>query len=149
MIQITQAQLNTVVATCSRNKQLTGNVYYLWTMTHKLTKQNWKFIPYLLPATGAIGYEPSYDQFQIDVDSSSAQVYIATGTTTPVNLHLIPGQYYVKIYEQASPTNLNPLTAFDVVYEGMANIIGTNPVYNDIVSYTGNSSSQVFKVYQG
>ena len=148
MIQITQAQLNTVVATCSRNKQLTGSVYYLWTMTHKLTKQNWKFIPYLLPATGAVGYEPSYDQFQIDVDSASAQVYIATGTTTPVNLHLIPGHYYVKIYEQASPTNLNPLTAFDVVYEGMANIIGTNPVYNDIEVYTGNTNT-TFKVYQG
>jgi len=148
MIQITQAQLNTVVATCSRNKQLTGNVYYLWTMTHKLTKQNWKFLPYLLPATGAIGYEPSYDQFQIDVDSASSEVFIATGTTTPVNLHLIPGQYYVKIYEQASPTNLNPLTAFDVVYEGMANIIGTNPVYNDIEVYTGNTNT-TFKVYQG
>ena len=148
MIPITQAQLNTVVATCSRNKQLTGSVYYLWTMTHKLTKQNWKFIPYLLPATGAVGYEPSYDQFQIDVDSASAQVYIATGTTTPVNLHLIPGHYYVKIYEQASPTNLNPLTAFDVVYEGMANIIGTNPVYNDIEVYTGNTNT-TFKVYQG
>ena len=148
MIQITQAQLNTVVATCSRNKQLTGNVYYLWTMTHKLTKQNWKFLPYLLPATGAIGYEPSYDQFQIDVDSASSEVFIATGTTTPVNLHLIPGQYYVKIYEQSSPTNLNPLTAFDVVYEGMANIIGTNPVYNDIEVYTGNTNT-TFKVYQG
>ena len=148
MIPITQAQLNTVVATCSRNKQLTGSVYYLWTMTHKLTKQNWKFIPYLLPATGAVGYEPSYDQFQIDVDSASAQVYIATGTTTPVNLHLIPGHYYVKIYEQASSTNLNPLTAFDVVYEGMANIIGTNPVYNDIEVYTGNTNT-TFKVYQG
>ena len=148
MIQITQAQLNTVVATCSRNKQLTGSVYYLWTMTHKLTKQNWKFIPYLLPATGAVGYEPSYDQFQIDVDSASAEVFIATGTTTPVNLHLIPGHYYVKIYEQASSTNLNPLTAFDVVYEGMANIIGTNPVYNDIEVYTGNTNT-TFKVYQG
>ena len=148
MIQITQAQLNTVVATCSRNKQLTGNVYYLWTMTHKLTKQNWKFIPYLLPATGAIGYEPSYDQFQIDVDSASSEVFIATGTTTPVNLHLIPGQYYVKIYEQASSTNLNPITAFDVVYEGMANVIGTNPAYNDIEVYTGNTNT-TFKVYQG
>ena len=148
MIPINQAELNTVVATCSRNKQLTGSVYYLWTMTHKLTKQNWKFIPYLLPATGAVGYEPSYDQFQIDVDSASAEVFIATGTTTPVNLHLIPGHYYVKIYEQASPTNLNPLTAFDVVYEGMANIIGTNPVYNDIEVYTGNTNT-TFKVYQG
>jgi len=77
MIPINQAQLNTVVATCSRNKQLTGTVYYLWT------------------------------------------------------------------------TNLNPITAFDVVYEGMANVIGTNPVYNDIVSYSGTSSSQIFKVYQG
>ena len=148
MIPINQAELNTVVATCSRNKQLTGSVYYLWTMTHKLTKQNWKFIPYLLPATGAIGYEPSYDQCQIDGDSASAEVFIATGTTTPVNLHLIPGHYYVKIYEQASPTNLNPLTAFDVVYEGMANIIGTNPVYNDIEVYTGNTNT-TFKVYQG
>ena len=149
MIAINQGQLNNVIATCSRNKQLTGTVYYLWTMTHKLTKQNWKFIPYLLPATGAVGYEPSYDLFQVNVNENSAQVYIATGTTTPVNLHLIPGQYFVKIYEQASPTNLNPLQSYDVVYEGMANVIGTNPAYNDIVEYTGNSASQIFKVYQG
>jgi hypothetical protein len=43
---------------------------------------------------------------------------------------------------------LNPLQSYDVVYEGMANIIGTNPAYNQIETYTGNTNT-TFKVYQG
>jgi hypothetical protein len=145
MIQITQGELNNVVATCSRNKQLTGNVTYLWSITHKLTKQNWKFIPFLLPSD-SIGYAPSYDLFQINTDFTEPELFIATGYTKPTNLHLIPGQYFVKIYEQTSNSNLNPSQSFDVVYEGMANVLGPNAPYEEIVSYSGNTG-QVFKVY--
>jgi hypothetical protein len=145
MIQITQGELNNVVATCSRNKQLTGNVTYLWSITHKLTKQNWKFIPFLLPSD-SIGYAPSYDLFQINTDFTEPENFIAIGYTQPVNLHLIQGQYFVKIYEQTSTTNLNTQSAYDVVYEGMINVLGTNAPYEEIVSYSGNTG-QVFKVY--
>jgi hypothetical protein len=148
MIQITQGELNNVVATCSRNKQLTGNVTYLWSITHKLTKQNWKFIPFLLPSD-SIGYAPSYDLFQINTDFTEPENFIAIGYTQPVNLHLIQGQYFVKIYEQTSTTNLNPSQSYDVVYEGMANVINSNAPYNEIVSYSGTNNNQIFKVYKG
>jgi hypothetical protein len=144
MVQIEKGTFNQVVATCSRNKTLTGNVSYLWSMTHKLSKQNWKFIPYRVPAI--VNYAPSYDLFNLNVIDSQPEVFIYTGTTD-VNLHLIPGQYFVKIYEQCSPTNLNPMLSYEVVYEGTATVNYSGSPENEIVSYSGNTD--VFTVYQG
>jgi hypothetical protein len=148
MILLNQEVLNEAAATCSRNKQLTGNVTYLWSMTHKLTNQNWKFIPYRIPSVTP-GYAPSWDLFNINILSGSTEVFISTGATSNVNVHLIPGQYFVKIYEQQSPTNLNPNLSYDVVYEGIATVFGVNQPQNEIISYTGTPNSNIFKIYQG
>ena len=147
MIQIETGILNTVVGTCSRNKQLTGNVTYLWSLTHKLTKQNWRSIPYRI-ASVTPGYDPSYDLFYVDVDNTSPEVFIATGATN-VNLHLLPGQYYVKVYEQVSTTNLNPALSYNAVYETTANVNYSGSPQNEIVAYTGGSNNEVFKIYNG
>lgn len=144
MVQIEKGTFNQVVATCSRNKTLTGTVYYLWSMTHKLTKQNWKFIPYQVPTI--VPYAPSYDLFNMNVIDTQAEVFIYTGTTD-VNLHLIPGQYFVKIYEQCQRTNLNPMLSYDVVYEGTATVNYSGSPQNEIISYSG--GTDVFKVYEG
>lgn len=145
MIQIQKGTFNEVVATCSRNKTLTGNVTYLWSMTHKLTKQNWKFIPFRVPAT--VDYAPSYDLFTMNVDSSSPEVFTASTSANTVNLHLEPGQYFVKIYEQCSTTNLNPMLSYDYVYEGTANVNWSGSPQNEIIAYTANTD--VFIVYNG
>jgi hypothetical protein len=63
-----------------------------------------------------------------------------------VNLHLIPGQYFVKIYEQQSTTNLNPNYSYDVVYEGIAEVISSGTSTTE-VSYSG--TSNIFIVYEG
>ena len=144
MVQIQSGIFNQVVATCSRNKTLTGSVSYLWSMTHKLTKQSWKFLPYrVLPV---VDYAPSYDLFNINVIDTQPEVFIYSGITE-VNLHLIHGQYFVKIYEQCSDTNLNPMLSYDVVYEGTATVNFSGSPENEIVSYTGNTD--IFKVYNG
>lgn len=142
MIILQQGSSNQAIATCSRNKNLTGTVYYLWTIRHKLSNQAWQFLPYrVVPITS---YNPSYDLFNIDIYLNQPQVLSGT-SINPVNLHLIPGEYYLKIYEQSSSTNLNPSLAYDVVYEGTITVKPQVPI--EEVSYTG--TSDVFIVYNG
>jgi hypothetical protein len=145
MVQIQKGEFNNVVATCSRNKMLTGNVTYLWSMTHKISKQNWKFLPYRVPPS--VPYAPSYDEFTMNVDDSTPEVFTASTSANTVNLHLIEGQYFVKIYEQLSTTNLNPQLSYDVVYEGTATVNFSGSPQNEIISYSG--ASGIFKVYNG
>ena len=145
MVQIEAGTFNEVVATCSRNKTLTGNVTYLWSMTHKLTKENWKFIPFrIIPS---VNYAPSYDLFTMNVIDTSPEVFTASTSANTVNIHLIPGQYFVKIYEQCSTSNLNAMLSYDVVYEGTATVNYSGSPQNEIVSYSGNTN--IFKVYNG
>ena len=145
MIQIQRGELNDVVATCSRNKMLTGSVTYLWTMTHKLSRQNWKFLPFRVQPS--VPYPPSYDLFTVNVDYNQPEVFTASTSANTVNLHLIEGQYFVKIYEQTSTTNLNPNLSYNVVYEGTANVNWSGSPQNQIVSYTGGTN--IFKIYNG
>lgn len=142
MIYLQQGDINQgALVTCSRNKTLTGNVTYLWTVRHKLSQQSWKFIPYREPSN--LGYEPSKDLFIISVDETIAQVYIGTATQA-ANLHFIPGEYYLKIYEQTSTTNLNPSLSYDVVYEGMMVVESSSPIGQ--IDYTGVSETII--IYQ-
>lgn len=146
MIQIQRGEVNNLVATCSRNKTLTGNnVNYLWSMTHKLTNQNWRFLPYRIPPL--VNYAPSYDLFVLNVDYSLPEVFTGATSSNDANAHLLDGQYYVKIYEQYSSTNLNPQLSHDVVYEGTADVNFSGSPQNEIITYSG--TGQVFKIYNG
>lgn len=143
MVYLNQGQTGqTANVTCSRNKNLTGSVTYLWTVRHKLSQQSYKFIPYRIPPS-IVGYEPSYDQFVISIDDSSPEVYIGSSGTS-VNVHMIPGEWYLKIYEQYSTSNLNPALSYDVVYEGMIRVNAEDPIGQ--ISYTG--TSEVIIIYQ-
>jgi hypothetical protein len=143
MIILQQGQFGRAIATCSRNKNLTGSVTFLWTMRHKLSNQSWQFIPYRDPSI-TFGYEPAYDMFDININLSQPENYIGTSSSNCVNLHFIPGEYYLKIYEQVSTTNLNPALSYDYVYEGMVVIKSEDPIQE--ISYSG--TNDVFIVYQ-
>lgn len=144
MIILNQGQLNQATATCSLNKQLSSPTY-LWSIKHKLTNQRWRFIPYHYPTV--VSYNPSYDLFSIRVDNTIPEVFTAVTIDNTVNLHLIPGDYFVKVYEQSSTTNLNPSLSYDVVYETTARLIGTGNTQNELVSYSANTD--IFTVYKG
>lgn len=146
MIFLEKNTYNEAVATCSRNKQLNSPTY-LWSMRHKLSNQSWRFIPYQLPSQ--VNYAPSYDVFYINIDFSSPQTYIYSGSSVndAVNVHLIDGEYFVKVYEQLSPSNLNPSLSYDVVWEGTARVNSADEPSQQIVSYSAATST--FKVYQG
>lgn len=141
MIYINQGQLNQAAAVCSRNKSLTGNVTYLWSIQHKLSGERWRFIPFRVPPS--VDYAPAYDKFCITIDDSIPESLTGNTNCGDCNVHLIPGEYYLKIYEQISTTNLNPQLSYDVVYETIVNVVGTNQ--NNPTSYSG--TSDVFIIY--
>jgi len=143
MIYLNQGQNNTVAAVCSRNATL-SNPVYLWSMTHLLTQKTINFIPFrVLP----VGYTalPPYDLFCIDVDDSIPQVLSSATICGQTNIHAIPGQWYVKIYEQTSTSNLNPDNATNMVNQTMVTLVGINQ--NNPVIYSGDSQDDIFIVY--
>ena len=141
MIYINQGQLNQAAAVCSRNKSL-ANPTYLWAMSHKLSNTRYRFIPFRVPPS-TVGYEPGYDLFCITIDNSIPESLTGNTQCEDCNVHLIPGEYYLKVYEQVSSTNLNPALSYDVVYETIVNVVGTN--LNIPVSYSG--TSDIFIIY--
>jgi hypothetical protein len=141
MIYLNQNQLNQVPATCSRNGFLM-DPDYLWVVTHKLTGRVWRFIPYRIPPS--TDYKPGYDLFCINVSETLPEVL--TGSTSCSNtstLNLYPGEYFIKIYEQYSESNLIPGEADDIVYETIMWVVGVNQ--NQPITYSGNSD--IFIVY--
>jgi hypothetical protein len=140
MIIIDEGQ-NTSPATCSRNSQL-DNPSYTWLMEHKLSGQNWTFIPYRIPPS--VTYKPGYDLFSIKVDYGQPEVLSGTTNTGQTNVHLIEGEYYITVYESSGAT-LNINQTYDIVYQtiGQVNTSGsTQPI-----QYSG--TSDVFTVYEG
>jgi hypothetical protein len=145
MIYAQQGQINQLAVTASRNRLDTTANRYLWSVTHKLSFQSWKFIPYMV--IPSVSYEPGYNLFCVNIDDSTPQVFTgATGCdtgSTLCNVHLIPGEYYFKIYAQTSDSNLNPNLADEVVAEGMMTVVGVNQ--NNPITYSGDTD--VFIMY--
>ena len=145
MIYIIQNITNQVPVVVERNNPDMSDDVYLWEMKHKLTLETWYFIPYkIIPS---VTYKPGYDLFCIKSNLSAPQVLTgATGCetgNTVCNVHLIPGEYYVKIYSQSQANNLNPLLSDYLVYETQGLLVGIN---QDIpITYSGNSD--IFIVY--
>jgi hypothetical protein len=110
-------------------------------MYHKLSGQVWRFIPYRIPPS--VSYSPAYDLFGLTIDDSIPESLTGNTGATSCNIHAIPGEYYVKIYEQVSSTNLNPALSYDVVYETIFNVVGINQ--NTPISYSG--TPDIFIIY--
>ena len=139
MIYLNQGQNNEAAAICSRNRWLTGPVCYLWSMQHKLSQQKYRFIPFLVPSTAS--FNPPYDLFCINIDDSIPQVLTGATYCGETNVHLIPGEYDLKVYEQplALSGNTNPQFAYDVVYETLVNVVGVNGYDPTVWSGTSNT----------
>lgn len=143
MIYLHQGQNNQVAVVCSRNKTLSGNVQYLWAMQHKLSGKRYRFIPFRVQPS--VNYTPGYDLFCIDIDSSIPNVLTGATVCGDTNVGtLIPGEYYVKIYEQMSTSNLDPMLSHDVVNETLCHVVGVNQ--NVPTTYTGGTDG-VFIIY--
>jgi len=83
--------------------------------------------------------------FCIDIDASIPNVLTGATSCGETNVGtLIPGEYYVKIYEQMSTSNLDPMLAHDVVQETLLHVVGINQ--NIPTTYTGGTDG-VFIIY--
>ena len=144
MIYAYQGQNNQLAVTASRNRLDTASDVYLWSVTHKLSFQSWKFIPYVV--TPSVDYEPGYNLFCVNIDDSTPQVLTgATGCTgtSITNVHLIPGEYFITIYSQTSPSNLNTNLTTEIVAQDLMVVVGTNA--NNPITYSGDTD--VFIMY--
>jgi len=138
MIYLYQNEFNQAAAVCSRNSTL-NNPVFLWKMVHKLSNQEWRFIPFrILPSEP---YKPAYDLFCINIDDSIPEVLTGATVCGQTNVHLIPGEYSLEVYQQVSSINLNPLLSSGLVYQTLVNMIGTNQ--NIPVTYSGQSNNYV------
>lgn len=142
MIYVEQNQTNQVPMVCTRNNlDLTYNTY-LFHANHKLTNRSYYFIPFrVIPD---VDYTPSYDLFCITVNTAIPQSLTGNTTCGSCNVHLIPGEYYVKVYSQTTNSqNLNPNLSQELVYQTMMTVVGVNQ--NTPVSYSGDTD--VFILY--
>ena len=134
MIYLNQSQQNQAAAVCTRNATLTGGtIVYLWNLNHKLSGRVFNFIPFrLIPS---VTYKPGYDLFCIDIDDSIPQVLTGTTQCGQTNVHLIPGEYALTVYQQLSTSNLNPSLSSGIVYQTLVIVDGVNQ--NNPTVYTG------------
>ena len=143
MIYLNQSQQNQAAAVCTRNASLTGGtIVYLWNLQHKLSGRVFNFIPFrLIPS---VTYKPAYDLFCIDIDDSIPQVLTGTTQCGQTNVHLIPGEYALTVYQQLSTSNLNPSLSSGIVYQTLVIVDGVNQ--NNPTVYPGGTDG-VFIIY--
>lgn len=137
MIVLETGKNNLVSEICSRSSEL-HNPIYLFSFYHKLSNRSWKVIPYKQPWTQ--NYSSMFDTFNIKIDYSTPESLINNTGSTDTNVHLLEGDYWISIYEQVSPINLDPNKSFNKVVETFGYVVPTNTTTTtyegDIYEYT-------------
>ena len=143
MIYLHQGQTNQAAAVCSRNATI-SNPVFLWNMVHKLSSKVYNFIPFrILPITT---YKPGYDLFCIDINDAIPQVLTGASSCSQTNVHLIPGEYFLNVYQQTSTSNLIPSPdENNIVYQTLVNVLGVNQ--NVPITYQAPADESVFIIY--
>jgi len=139
MIYLNQGQNNQVAAICTRNETLSGTVYFLWSLTHLLSNKKYRFIPYMVTSQVP---NPYYDLFCIEVNDSIPQVLTGATSCGQTNVHLIPGEYSLAVFEQYSPSNLNPQLSNDLIYNNLVTVVGTNQ-YDPAIYQSGQTDTYI------
>lgn len=106
MLYIKQNDTNNLFVLASEFKTL-SNPTYLWRLQNSQGKESYTFIPENITSTYPSAYTLKYDVFSFNTNKNQPVNYIFS-PGSPVNLHLKDeNQYWIGIYEQSSPTNLN------------------------------------------
>jgi hypothetical protein len=124
-------QANECVFTVTENATL-SNPYWLFELKGSQDNQVKRFV-----AQNTTTYSDRYDLFTI---TESSAENLLTGT---VSLPYV-AEYYYKIWEQTSPTNLNPANATSIceegiirVYESPDSIVQNNNTDDSLIVYGG------------
>jgi len=135
MILLNENSTNKVVVTLDENVTLTGATYFLFEFISDDTRES-KFF-----TADDISTNPCrYNEFEVTVTGGAENL---TGGT--INLEPV-GYYKYNVYQQESPTNLDPTLADGVVENGKLYLSGTTKP--DIVSYSGNTDNNNYIVYE-
>ena len=124
MIQLTKGQTQNIILTLTEKQTLT-NPNYLFVFENRSTNTDVKFVK--LNNTDISAYKERYNEFTIVVNSHF---------NTSLN-----GQYTYTVYEQASPSNLNP-TGLNLLETGIMELEGTT------ISFTEYETTSTFTIRQ-
>jgi len=134
MLIIKTNQQNTLVVTVSQNAEL-PNPEWLFSFTHIFTKQR---VTFILPNTSS--YQNRYDEFVFTEGQGVGEIAFP-----------YEGQYIYTVSEQIAqnPPNLDPSLAYNVVENGIAQVIATsaettNDYYIEFVSSNEDNSNYLF-----
>ena len=132
MVILQQNTQNEFPMTVSLNVTI-SNPVYLFEFQHKLSNEFFYIIPYKVPTTYA---KPNYDLFVMNVSYSQLEQQI-NNTAYSSNMHLLPGEYLVKVYQQTSTTNLDPTLSDGLIYQVMGKVGESDEICVDEPSYDG------------
>lgn len=117
MQTINRGSNNTVVFTLTESVTL-SNPYFLVNAKSRRTNEVKNFIL----ASNLSSYTTRYDQFTI-TETSGTEI-LTSGTVT-----LTAGDWWYRVYEQSSSSNLNPDNATTLLEEGILRVIDTQDTY--------------------
>ena len=124
MIQLTKGQTQNIILTLTEKQTLTSP-NYLFIFENRSTNTDVKFVK--LNNTDISQYKERYNEFSIVVNSHF---------NTSLN-----GQYTYTVYEQASPSNLDP-TGLNLLETGIMELEGTT------ISFTEYETTSTFTIRQ-
>jgi hypothetical protein len=124
MIQLTKGQTQNIILTLTEKQTLT-NPNYLFVFENRSTNIDVKFVK--LNNTDISAYKERYNEFSIVVNS-----FFLTS---------LNGQYTYSVYEQPSPSNLNP-TGLNLLETGIMELSGTG------ISFTEYETTSTFTIRQ-
>lgn len=138
MLYIKRNEENNMVVTVSEHKLL-ANPNYLFSFTHKLSKENVRFYPENVSTSTS-----RYDEFKF-IEGDEPTGY--TGTT-PYVIFPFEGQYFYGVYEMVSNTNTNPSYAYNKLEEGQA-LVEAKSNDNEFTLYTSGNENNSNFIYYG
>jgi hypothetical protein len=137
MILLKENSENRIVVTLEENTTLTGATYYLFEFISDDTRESKFFVPEEQSVNVC-----RFNEFDITVSGGTESF---TGSNISIDLEPV-GYYKYNVYQQSSPTNLDPELAEGVVELGKMYFSGaTKP---DMTSYSGNSDNNTYIVYE-
>jgi hypothetical protein len=134
MLYITQNSTNQLFVSVSEYKTLSSPTY-LWVLQNAQSSVKTSFIPRNISNVYPSFYANKYDVFEFKTNKNEPEVLIASGLTD-CNIHLLDNnQYWLGIYEQISPTNLNSSLSHDKLLSSLSFIF----VNESDIYYTGDT----------
>lgn len=136
MLHFKQNDLNSCDVTVSNESEL-SSPNYLWCLTNLNSNVKKYFVPY----NATVANATRFDTFTFSTNKLQPEVF--TGSTC--NIHLEQGQYRYTIYDQISPTNLNPALSNSIVENGLGNMPASEVCF---VTYEDEKKNVELAVYQ-